>query len=73
MIYVIIITIFLVSMCVLLLGFRVFFTKNGKFPNTHVEGNEALKEKGITCMKSQDRKALSKKNIFEISEKNIHS
>ena len=71
MIQILIITSFLVAICVLLLGVRVFFTKNGKFPNTHVGGNEALKEKGITCMKSQDQKAHSKKNIFEVSNKNI--
>ena len=39
---------------VLLMGIRVFFTKNGTFPNTHIGGNKALREKGITCAKSQD-------------------
>lgn len=42
---------------VLLLGVRVFFVKDGKFPNTHVGGNKALKEKGIGCATSQDRAA----------------
>jgi len=45
---------------VLLMGFKVFFTKNGKFPNTHVEGNKALRDKGITCVRSQDRAARRK-------------
>jgi len=40
---------------VLLMGFKVFFTKKGKFPNSHIEGNKALREKGITCVRSQDR------------------
>ena len=73
MIYVFFITVFLIAICVLLLGFRVFFTKNGKFPNTHVEGNKALKEKGITCMKRQDREDFNKKNIFEIFENEEHT
>ena len=28
--------------------------KNGKFPNTHVSGNKAMRDKGITCVQSQD-------------------
>ena len=42
---------------VLLMGYRVFFTKNGKFPNTHVSGNAALRRKNIGCVQSQDREA----------------
>jgi hypothetical protein len=45
---------------VLLMGFKVFFTKDGKFPNTHVEGNKALRDKGITCVRSWDRAARKK-------------
>ncbi len=44
------ITILLVGISVLLLGVRVFFIKGGKFPNTHIHNNPALKEKGITCV-----------------------
>jgi len=54
MIYVLIITIIIVAVSVLLLGIKVFFTKNGKFPNTHVGGNAALKKRGITCIKEID-------------------
>lgn len=39
----------LVGISVLLLGIRVFFVKGGKFPNTHIHGNPALRKKGITC------------------------
>lgn len=47
----------LLFIAVLLMGFKVFFTKDGKFPNTHIEGNKALRSKGITCVRSQDRAA----------------
>lgn len=49
---------------VLLLGIRVFFFKGGTFPNIHIGGNKALKEKGIGCATSQDREAqlMSKKH-----------
>ena len=36
---------------------KILFTKNGKFPNTHVSGNKALRRKGIGCVQSQDREA----------------
>lgn len=42
---------------VLLLGFRIFFVKNGSFPNIHIGGNAGLKNKGISCATSQDRDA----------------
>jgi hypothetical protein len=45
----------LLLITVLLLGVRVFFVKDGKFPNMHIGGNKAMQEKGISCAKSQDR------------------
>jgi hypothetical protein len=51
---------------ILLMGYRVFFTKNGKFPHTHVEGNPGLRKKGIGCVKSQDKAERKRKNILEI-------
>jgi hypothetical protein len=51
---------------ILLMGYRVFFTKSGKFPNTHVEGNKAMRQRGIGCVKSQDRAEQKRKNILEI-------
>lgn len=51
---------------ILLMGFKVFFTQKGKFPHTHVEGNPGLRKHGIGCVKSQDKIARNKKNIFEI-------
>ena len=42
------------------IGINVFFVKGGKFPNGHVSGNKALRNKGISCAQSQDREAQSK-------------
>ncbi|MBO4370340.1 MAG: hypothetical protein J5808_03135 [Paludibacteraceae bacterium] len=42
---------------ILLMGYRVFFSRNGRFPNTHVSGSAALRRKGIGCVQSQDREA----------------
>lgn len=45
---------------ILLFGYRVFFIKDGVFPNIHIGGNKALKDKGIDCATSQDRNAQKK-------------
>lgn len=52
-----------------LLGIRVFFTKKGKFPNTHVSGNKYLRERGIYCVQTQDRMARNNnKNSIKIKK-----
>ncbi len=56
-----------IGLCVVMLGVKIFFTKDGKFPDTHVGGNIFLRKKGISCMKSQDLEERNKKNIFELS------
>jgi hypothetical protein len=45
---------------ILLFGVRVFFVKGGAFPNIHIGGNKALKDRGISCATSQDREAQKK-------------
>lgn len=51
---------------ILLMGVKVFFTKKGKFPNTHIGGNPYLRDKGIHCASTQDWEARNKKNPMEI-------
>lgn len=67
MLYTLLITLLIVAICLILLGVKVFFTKGGKFPNGHVSGNKALREKGIHCVQSQDREAQTKRS-FSIDE-----
>lgn len=58
----------LILLAVALLGVRIFFTKNGKFPNMHVGGNKHLQKKGIGCVQSQDREAgKTNKNNIDVS------
>ncbi len=51
------ITLLIVAISLTFLGLKVFFTKDGRFPNGHVSGNKMLREKGIGCVQSQDREA----------------
>lgn len=70
MLYTLLITLLIVAICILFLGVKVFFTKDGKFPNSHVSGNKAMRERGIGCVQSQDREAQRKPrfNIEEIEK-----
>lgn len=47
---------------------NILFKKNGQFPNTHISGNKALTDRGITCAQSQDAQAVSRKNLYERME-----
>lgn len=47
-------TIVLVALAVLLLGVKVWFVKGGKFPNTHIHGNKAMRDRGITCARDDE-------------------
>jgi len=64
----ILITLLIVAICIALLSVKILFKKNGRFPNTHVSGNKALRKKGIGCVQSQDREA-QKINPHSISER----
>ncbi|MBP5562374.1 MAG: hypothetical protein J6X70_11360 [Muribaculaceae bacterium] len=48
------VTIGLIAFATALLGIKVFFTKNGRFPNTHIHGNPEMKKRGITCARDKD-------------------
>ena len=64
----ILITVLIVAICIALLSVKILFKKNGRFPNTHVSGSKAMRERGIGCVQSQDREAR-KHNKYAISER----
>ncbi|WP_321479512.1 hypothetical protein [uncultured Bacteroides sp.] len=69
----ILITLLIVAISLGLLGLKVFFVRGGKFPNGHVSGNAALKERGISCAQSQDREAQNKPRFsFADVEQNLN-
>lgn len=68
MLYTFIISAILLFIGVFLLGFKIFFIKNGKFPNIHIGGSKPLREKGISCATSQDRDARKKSKRMEVSD-----
>ncbi len=67
----ILISVLIVAICMLLLALQIILKKNGKFPNTHVSGNPAMKKQGIRCVQAQDREAQRpvKSGVNESSRK----
>lgn len=66
----ILITVLIVAISMALFSVKILFKKNGRFPNTHVSGNKALREKGIGCVQSQDRESRIA-NPHTIAERRI--
>lgn len=62
---ILLLSIALMAMVILLLGVRVFFTKRWVFPNTHVDGNKALVDKGLSCHRHQHQLAQARENLFD--------
>lgn len=54
MLKVFIIALVLLLLAILILGIKIFFTKSGKFPQTRIGDNKAMKKKGIYCAKTLD-------------------
>ena len=70
MLKILLITMLIVAISVPLLAIKIIVKKNGRFPNIHVSGNKALRQRGIGCAQSQDR-AARKMNAHAVSEKMI--
>ena len=49
-----------VGIAVLGLGFNIFFRKGGKFPDTEIGSNPAMKKLGIKCAKEEELERLAR-------------
>ena len=57
----------ILSICMLLMSVRIIFKKNGRFVKTHVSSSKAMRERGVTCVQSQDYAARHKeKAVAEV-------
>ena len=68
MLKIILFTLLIVAICMALLSVKILLKKNGRFPNSHVSGNKAMRQRGIGCLQSQDREA-QKANPHAIAER----
>ncbi|MBR1520623.1 MAG: hypothetical protein IJ635_05235 [Bacteroidaceae bacterium] len=56
-----------VAIAVLSLSVRVLLKKNGRFVKTHVSQSKAMRDRGITCIQSQDF-AMRHKSPYAVKE-----
>lgn len=49
---IILLSIAITAISALLLGVKVLFVKNGRFPSSHIGDSQALRRRGITCAHS---------------------
>lgn len=54
MVKVILLALLILAVAFVLLCVTILFKKNGRFPNTHVSGSRAMRERGVSCAQSQD-------------------
>ncbi|OAV67237.1 hypothetical protein Barb4_02541 [Bacteroidales bacterium Barb4] len=59
-------TLFILAVCTALLAIKVLVKKEGRFPDTHLDGNKALRAQGIHCAKAQHREAVRRKTLAEL-------
>lgn len=53
----VLLSIFLVLIAVVMLGIKVLFVKGSVFPSGHIHESEALRKKGITCARADEKAA----------------
>ncbi|MDL2213288.1 hypothetical protein LJC29_04905 [Bacteroides sp. OttesenSCG-928-N06] len=72
MLHTILLSVLIVAICLVLLAVKMLLVKGGKFPNTHISGSKAMRDRGITCVQSQDREARNKRRFsFAEVEKSL--
>ena len=60
-------SIIIVGIAMLFLCVRLVFKKNGRFVKTHVSQSKAMRDRGITCVQSQDY-AMRHKSPLAVKE-----
>lgn len=66
---VMLLSIVLMAVVFVLLGLKILFKKNGKFPNSHIGGNKEMSKRGIYCATTQDRMAQRKNVKYKLADK----
>ena len=57
----------IIGIAVLLMSVRILLKKNGRFVKTHVRQSKAMRDRGVTCVQSQEF-AMRHKSPYAIKE-----
>ena len=60
-------TLLIIAISMALLAITIIIKKNGRFPNIHIGGSKAMRQRGIKCAQSQDKDAR-KENPMRVKE-----
>ena len=52
------------------LAIKMLFSRKGTFPKTHVSQNKALRDRGITCVQTQDFEERTREGLYPRKDKN---
>ncbi len=64
-----IIVLILLGLALVGLGLTMLLKKNGKFPETHIGKNKAMKDRGINCANTTDRLERQNYKPVDLSQK----
>lgn len=64
-----IIVVILIGLSLIGLGISLLVKKNGKFPETHIGKNKAMKDRGITCANTTDRQERQNYKPVDLSQR----
>ena len=57
----------IIGIAVLLMSVRILLKKNGRFVKTHVSQSKAMRDRGVTCVQSQEF-AMRHESLYAIKE-----
>ena len=64
-----IIVVILLGLALIGLGITMLIKKNGKFPETHIGKNKAMKDRGINCANTTDHLDRQKYRPVDLQQK----
>jgi hypothetical protein len=64
MLVTLLISVLIIALCVAMLSISILLKKDGRFPNTHISGNKAMRDRGIGCVQAQDREAQHRSQLI---------
>lgn len=65
----ILISIAVLAICLFLMSFNIIFRKDGKFPETEVGRNKAMRDRGLRCAKGEEKALWAKKKSLGVAYK----
>ena len=60
----VVISVLFVALAAALLAVRIICVKGGQFPKTHISQQKAMRDRGITCVQSQDYEARHRQGLY---------